>query len=130
MLVLLLACAVAPAPGEDLCARPDAFTGEVTGSWSGDGQDLSFDAPGGAGWSDGCYGGAIEPPWEAVDGAFDWPATFFVGAGSPEQRPIRAVGCVAGDWLDLSIVEEDGTLFWGPWRMERQDEHIAISNCD
>lgn len=134
MLVLMFACAMPgaggepPAPGADLCARPDAVDGEVSGAWTGDGQDLLLSEDFG-GWSDGCYGGTIDPPYVATAGAFDWDAEFFIGAGAPEPRPIRAAGCVAGDWMDLSILEEDGTVFWGPWRLERT-EHVDIGDCD
>jgi hypothetical protein len=112
---------------ESLC--PGGISGAVEGGFSGDGQFLLLRTDYGA-WSDGCYGGRIDPPHEAVDGAFDWPAEFYVGAGSPVPRPIRAVGCAASDHLELAIVEEDGTVFWGPWTMTADPTVESITTCD
>ena len=84
-------------------ACPGGITGPMEGGFSGAGQFLLLRA-GYGGWSDGCYGGRIDPPHEAVGGAFDWPAEFYAGAGSPEPRPIRAAGCAAADHIELSIL--------------------------
>jgi hypothetical protein len=102
---------------------------DLTGTaWRGSGIELGFIADGGW-WTDGCYGGHITPPFRVVDGAFDWPARFNVGAGAPEQREIRAVGTVAGDTLTLSILELSGEVFWGPWVLTPVDE-ATWDMCD
>ncbi|MDP2305871.1 MAG: hypothetical protein Q8P18_07565 [Pseudomonadota bacterium] len=80
-------------------------------------------------WSDGCYGGYIEDDLTLDGTAFDWSARFMVGAGSPEQREIRAVGCVSDAAMELSIVEQDGTVFWGPWRLLRSED-VSVGSCD
>lgn len=110
-------------------ACPGGITGTVEGGFSGAGQFLLLRADYG-GWSDGCYGGRIDPPHEALGGAFDWPAAFYAGAGSPEPRPIRAAGCAAADHIELSILEEDGTVFWGPWRLTPDATVEDITTCD
>lgn len=113
---------------ETVCS--DGITGTVEGGFSGDGQFLLLRADYG-GWSDGCYGGRINLPHEAVAGAFDWPAEFYAGAGSPEPRAIRAVGCAAAaGQIELSILEEDGTVIWGPWRMTPDPTVEDIMTCD
>lgn len=110
-------------------ACPGGTTGTVEGGFSGEGQFLLLRSDYG-GWSDGCYGGRIDLPHEAVGGAFDWPAEFYAGAGSPDPRPIRAVGCAAADQIELSILEEDDTVFWGPWTMALDPTVEEIMTCD
>lgn len=132
MVLFFLACTETDtdsgAPPETGDSDPGVIT-TVEGGWSGDGQFLLLRSDWG-GWSDGCYGGTIDPPHEASDGAFDWPAAFFVGAGSPDPRPARAVGEVTDDQLTLSILEEDGTPFWGPWTLYPDPSVVDIASCD
>lgn len=145
MVLLFLACASAdsakPTDSDPSSTEPtdsgtsftlvcaDGINGAVTGGFSGDGQFLVLREDYG-GWSDGCYGGRIDPPHDAEEGVFDWPASFHEGAGAPEPRPIRAVGCAATDQLVLSIVEEDGTPFWGPWTLLPDPQVEDIEVCD
>jgi hypothetical protein len=118
-------------PPSDLCKAADAVNGDVPdGGWSGEGESVTLDAATTGVYSDGCYGGFVEPPFLAADGAFDWAARIYPSGGGPEPRDMRAVGCVTAQWMDLSIVELDGAAFWGPWRMERDEALKHISLCD
>jgi hypothetical protein len=113
------------------CDPAATFAGSIEGtSWEGSGIALSFFEPGRGAWSDGCYGGVIEDDLTLDGTTFDWSARFFAGAGAPEQRDIRAVGCVTDTEMELSIVEMDGTVFWGPWRLERSAVEVDVVSCD
>jgi hypothetical protein len=32
--------------------------------------------------------------------------------------------------MELSIVEMDGTVFWGPWRLDRSAVEVDVVSCD
>ncbi len=120
--------------GEDFATDSGVDSGPITDltgtAWSGSGIQLVLSSGITEGmWSDGCYGGYLTGPFTVTDGAFDWPARFHGGAGSPEARDVRAVGTVTHDTLTLSIVELTGDTFWGPWTLTLTD-NVEIGWCD
>jgi hypothetical protein len=115
---------------EQICDAPDAFTGTLGPSgWTSTEADFVVDVDSATFVKD-CYGGSVDDPITVDAGAFDEAARFYAAAGSPDDRPVRAVGCVSTNWMDLSIVEVTGETFWGPWHLTRTDEELDLAMCD